>query len=47
MAAGAFIFPDKAKLNFNSATNLINPANTFKLAIVSSAWTPAPSTDEV
>lgn len=47
MAAGAFIFPDKAKLNFNSATNLINPANTFKLALVSSAWTPAPSTDEV
>lgn len=47
MAAGAFIFPDKAKLNFNSATNLLNPANTFKLALVSSAWTPAPSTDEV
>lgn len=47
MAAGAFIFPDKAKLNFFSATDLLNPANTFKLALVSSAWTPAPSTDEV
>jgi hypothetical protein len=47
MAAGAFIFPDKAKLNFFSATDLLNPANTFKLALVSSAWTPANSTDEV
>lgn len=47
MAAGAFVFSDKAKLNFNSATNLLNPANTYKLALVSSAWTPSPSTDEV
>jgi len=47
MAAGAFIFPDNAKLNFFSATDLLNPANTFKLALVSSAWTPANSTDEV
>lgn len=48
MAAGAFIFPDKAKLNFFSATGLLaaNTAN-FKLALVSSAWTPANSTDEV
>lgn len=47
MAAGAFVFSNKAKLNFSSATNLLNPANTFKLAFVSSAWTPSPSTDEV
>ena len=47
MAAGVFVFSDKAKLNFSSATNLLNPANTFKLALVSSTWTPAPSTDEV
>lgn len=47
MAAGAFIFPDKAKLNFFSATDLLNSANTFKLALVSSTWTPANSTDEV
>lgn len=48
MAAGAFIFPDKAKLNFFNATGLLgaNAAN-FKLALVSSAWTPANSTDEV
>lgn len=47
MAAGAFVFPDKAKLNFFSATDLANPANSFKMALVSSAWTPANSTDEV
>lgn len=48
MAAGAFVFPYKAKLNFFSATNLL-AANTsnFKLALVASTWTPAPSTDEV
>ncbi|MEN9885681.1 MAG: hypothetical protein RL758_259 [Pseudomonadota bacterium] len=47
-APGAFVFPDKAKLNFVSATDLIgaNAAN-FKIALVSSAWTPANSTDEV
>lgn len=47
MAAGAFIFPDKAKLNMFSATDLLNPANTFKLTLHTSAWTPANSTDEV
>ena len=48
MAAGSFIFPDKAKLNFFSATNLLgaNAAN-FKLALIGSAWAPANSTDEV
>lgn len=41
MAAGAFIFPNKAKLNFFNATNLLgaNAAN-FKLALVASTWTP-------
>jgi len=47
MAAGPFIFPDKAKLNMFSPTNLLNPANSFKLALVASGWTPANSTDEV
>ena len=47
MAAGAFTFSDKAKLNFFSATNLLDPANTFKLTLHTSSWTPANSTDEV
>ena len=47
MPSGVFIFPDKAKLNFNSATNLANPANTFKITLHTSVWTPANSTDEV
>jgi hypothetical protein len=48
MAAGAFIFPYKARLNFASATNLL-AANTsnFKLALFLSTLTPADSTDEV
>lgn len=48
MAAGAFIFPDLAKLNFFNDTGLLgaNTAN-FRLALVSSAWTPADSADEV
>lgn len=40
MASGALIIPNKAKLNIESATNLLNPANTYKLALLSSAWTP-------
>lgn len=47
MSSGPFIFPDKAKLNFFSATDLLNPANTFKLSLHTSAWAPAPSTNEV
>lgn len=47
MAAGAFIFPDLAKLNMSSATNLLNTANTFKLALVTSVWTPNNTTNEV
>lgn len=48
MAAGAFVFPDLARLNFFSATNLLgaNTAN-FKIALVTSAWTPNNSTNEV
>lgn len=47
MAAGAFVFPDKAKLNFFSATDLLNPANTFKITLHTSTWVPANSTNEV
>jgi len=47
MAAGAFTFPNLAKLNISNATNLLNPANTFKLALVKSTWTPNPATNEV
>ncbi len=49
MAAGPFIFPDKAKLNmFEGATGLMkNGSALYRLALVSSAWTPANSTDEV
>lgn len=48
MPAGPYIFPDKAKLNFFSATNLLaaNPAN-FKLALLTSAYTPNNATDEL
>lgn len=48
MAAGAFIFPDKAKLNFFSATDLMAGTSTnYRLALIASGWTPANSTDEV
>lgn len=48
MAAGAFIFPDKAKLNFFSATGTLGASTSnFKMALVASGWTPANSTDEV
>lgn len=47
MPSGAFVFPDKAKLNFFGAVNLLNPANTFKLALVASTWTPNAATNEV
>ena len=48
MAAGAFVFPDLAKLNFFNATNLLgaNAAN-FKLALITSTWVPANATDEL
>lgn len=47
MAAGVFVFPDKAKLNFFSATDLLNPANTFKITLHTNTWVPANSTNEV
>lgn len=48
MAAGAFVFPYKARLNFTNATNLL-AANTsnFKLALVLSTWTPDDANDEL
>lgn len=47
MTASAFIFPDKAKLNFFSATDLLNPANSFKITLHTSAFTPNDATNEV
>lgn len=49
MAAGAFIFPDKAKLNmFEGATGLLKTGSAnYRMALVSSAWTPVNGTDEV
>lgn len=48
MAAGAFVIPDLAKLNFFNATSLLNAtAANFRLALVSSAWTPNNATDEL
>lgn len=48
MAAGAFTFGNLMKLNFFNATNLLaaNTAN-FKMALVSSTWTPNTFTNEV
>lgn len=41
MAAGPFIFPNKTKLNFFNATNLLgaNAAN-FRMVLLTSAYTP-------
>jgi hypothetical protein len=49
MASGAFIFSDKTKLNMlEGATGLLKTGSAlYRLALVSSAWTPAPTTDEV
>src|SRR4051812_49359896 len=48
MAAGPFVIPDLAKLNMFNATNLLNAtAANFRLALVTSSWTPANSTDEL
>lgn len=48
MAAGAFVFPNLTKLNFFSATNLLAAtATNFRLALVTSSWTPNNSTDEL
>lgn len=48
MAAGAFIVPDLAKLNFFNATGLLNAASAnFRLALVSNSYTPNVATDEL
>lgn len=49
MASGAFVFGNLAKLNmFEGATALLKTGSAlYRLALVSSAWTPAPTTDEV
>jgi hypothetical protein len=48
MAAGAWVVPDLAKLNFVSATDLLSAtAANFRLALVTSAWTPVNSSDEL
>jgi hypothetical protein len=47
MASGAFVFFDKAILNIANATNLLSSANTFKMTLHTSSWTPSLSADEV
>jgi hypothetical protein len=48
MAAGVFVFPDLAKLNFFNATNLLSAtAGNYRIALVTSSWTPNNATDEL
>lgn len=49
MASGPFVFSQPAKLNFlEGATGLLkNGSSLYKLALITNAWTPAPTTDEV
>src|SRR4030067_3100766 len=49
MAAGAFVFSQKTKLNmFEGATALLKTGSIlYRLALIKSTWTPAPTTDEV
>lgn len=49
MAAGNFVFGNLAKLNmFEGATALLKTGSAlYRLALVKSTWTPAPTTDEV
>lgn len=48
MAAGAFVIPNLAKLNFFNTTNLLNAtAANYRLALVTNSWTPNNSTDEL
>lgn len=49
MAAGPFVFSNLAKLNMlEGATALLKAGSAnYRLALLSSAWTPAPTTDEV
>jgi len=48
MAAGAFVIPNLAKLNLFNATSILS-ANTanFRLALVTSSYTPNNATDEL
>lgn len=47
MAAGPFVFSDKTKLFMFSASGLLGAtAANYRLGLVTSSWTPAPSTDE-
>lgn len=47
-APGPWVIPDLAKLNFFNATDLLAATiGNFRLAIVSSAWTPNNATDEL
>lgn len=48
MTASSLIVPDKSKFDLLNATNLLaaNPAN-YRVALVSSSWTPAPATMDV
>jgi hypothetical protein len=47
-APGAFVFSQLTKLNFFSTTNLLNAtAANYRLALVTSSWVPAPTTDEL
>lgn len=47
MPAGAYVIPDKSKLNFFNDTNLLDPTNTFKLTLHTSVFAPNASTLEV
>lgn len=49
MPAGIFVFSQKTKLNMlEGATGLLKAGSSlYRLALVKSTWTPAPTTDEV
>lgn len=48
MAAGPYVFPNLAKLNLFNATNFLNAnAANWKLSLITSAWTPNATTDEL
>jgi hypothetical protein len=48
MAAGPWVVPDLSKLNTVTATGLLAATvGNFRLALVTSAWTPVNSTDEL
>jgi hypothetical protein len=48
MASGVWVVPDLAKLNLVNATDILAAtAANFRVALVSSAWTPNNATDEL